>query len=353
MDAAPQTLRVRYLDMARAAALFLVIWGHALSGAGAVSQALYAFHVPLLFFLSGAVFRGGGGYGRFLGKKCRTILVPYLAFGVLSVLLYAALGRLAAGALAVPDANGEYGLGRNLLGLLYGNSKTGLMKWNLPLWFLPCLFVMENLFYPLDRLAGPGKRRPAVLLAALALTLILGRWAAGAPGWTDLPFGLETAVNLFPFFLLGNLLRAPLLRLAGAAEAPGRRAAALTAGAALLALGILGGLRNERVIYTADVYGNVWLFYACAVCGLLGAVLLCAGAGTCRPAEYAGRHTMTALCLHKFPVLFCQVVLPRTAAAMAAGSVPVTLLVAAAAYALCLAADWVIRRRLPFLLGGK
>lgn len=190
--------RIHSWDMARAAAMLLVVWGHALSGDGTAARAVYAFHVPALFLLSGLVFRrGAAGFIPFLVKKARRILAPYALFGLVSILIYALLGKMAADSLSVTDGAGDYGILPNLLGLLYGSNKTGYMKWNLPLWFLPCLFVMELLQYGVETLCrGKTAARWAFLPVFVAISWLFP--------WDRLPFGLETALNLYPFFLLGR-----------------------------------------------------------------------------------------------------------------------------------------------------
>lgn len=340
MNTVIEKKRIHSWDMARAIAMFLVVWGHALSGGGTVAQALYAFHVPALFLLSGLVFRpGGAGFGPFLGKKARRILVPYALFGLVSILIYALLGRLAADTLGVTDGAGDYSIGKNLLGLLYGNCKTGLMKWNLPLWFLPCLFVAELLQYAVEALC---RRKRVLRWAFLPVSLAVSRWF----GWDMLPFGLETALKIYPFFLLGALLREPVARWNSLAEnKPGARWASAAVGALLLGLCLWVGLQNRKIIYTADVYGNLWLFYTAGVFGSLALLGLCTAVGRCRWLEYAGGRTMTVLCLHKFPLVFCQMLWPAVEA------VGWAALLAAAACGACLAADWIIQRWFPFFLG--
>lgn len=53
-------------------------------------------------------------------------------------MIYAILGKFAANSLGRGNIDGNILM--NVLGLLYGSAKTGHLKYNLPLWFLPCLF---------------------------------------------------------------------------------------------------------------------------------------------------------------------------------------------------------------------
>ena len=65
--------RVKYIDIARGLAIFLVVWGHTLTS-GMKRQVIYGFHMPLFFIISGALlkpkqFLSGKDYLQFIKKK--------------------------------------------------------------------------------------------------------------------------------------------------------------------------------------------------------------------------------------------------------------------------------------------
>ena len=96
-----------WVDTARGIGIMLVVYAHALRGhvtSGAVEPAwhagvqdavIYAFHMPLFFFLAGLFTRHSlrKGSGAYLREKALTIAYPYLLWSVISV----ALGVLATG----------------------------------------------------------------------------------------------------------------------------------------------------------------------------------------------------------------------------------------------------------------
>lgn len=58
----------------------------------------------------------------------------------------------------------------NLIVMLYGNSKPEVMRYNLPLWFLPCLFLTSCIGYceeAIVSLKGKPMRIVAILIFAL------------------------------------------------------------------------------------------------------------------------------------------------------------------------------------------
>ena len=81
----------------------------------------------------------------FLRDLFQTLGIPYLFWGIVSILIYALMGRLTVNALNMDQSHFE--IGSNVISLIYGNSDTGYFEWNRPLWFLPCLFLVELLWF--------------------------------------------------------------------------------------------------------------------------------------------------------------------------------------------------------------
>lgn len=88
----------------------------------------------------------------------KRIYVPYLVFASISITLFTVMGFVAEG-LGVNLIEGT--VYQNVIGMLYGNSRTGFMQWNQPLWFLPCLlsfyFLANAIECLIDRGVGGGK----------------------------------------------------------------------------------------------------------------------------------------------------------------------------------------------------
>jgi len=208
--------RILTLDIAKGVGILLVVLGHNpvfRETWHPVYEAIYLFHMPLFFFLSGVTFRAGspGEAGR---KRGRALLVPYFVMGLLGVLAALASGPM--------PALTELG------GMVYATGHTIRF---VPLWFLPCLFMasmaatflMEaaRVLTPAERL----ERMRTVLLASLAIvgfvagSLILGSHVFAEPPYVDYkgrPLGLPWSLDLVPFvlgvFFVGTLAaRAPLV----------------------------------------------------------------------------------------------------------------------------------------------
>lgn len=210
--------RLLTVDVARGIGILLVVLGHNAvfrESSHALYEAIYLFHMPLFFFVSGVTFKATSA-GEALKKRARALLVPYFIMGALAVLMTAQSG----------DAGRVLD---EIRGVLYGTGHTIRF---VPLWFLPCLFLvsvsaaaligMARKWLPLESF----ERWRVRLLAALVVTGLIGGSLvlrsgvfAQAP-FTDgsaRPIGLPWSLDLLPFvlaiFVAGSLFcRAQLIR---------------------------------------------------------------------------------------------------------------------------------------------
>lgn len=136
--------RIKWIDILRAIAIIFVVIGHTLTE-GEVQTYFYSFHIPLFFFISGMLFKNKEEkFATFLIKKIKQLLVPYFCFGIVSILIYAILGKFAANSLGRGNIDGN--ILTNVIGLLYGSAKTGHLKYNLPLWFYH-VYSQQTLYF--------------------------------------------------------------------------------------------------------------------------------------------------------------------------------------------------------------
>ncbi|MET0499055.1 MAG: acyltransferase family protein [Steroidobacteraceae bacterium] len=175
---APAGERIGLIDGAKGVGIFLVVLGHntvfSLHLADA-KQAIYLFHMPLFFFLSGLTFKLGVPLKEMIYRRWRTLLVPYFAVALASLLPGAISGGV--GSVAV-----------GMLGILYGTGHT--LRFT-ALWFLPCLFLACVVVHML--LGGSRKEtahtqsRFVLLFAAIAATAI-GLLLVGSGRFSAWPF---------------------------------------------------------------------------------------------------------------------------------------------------------------------
>lgn len=375
------TKRIEYLDCARGIGILLIVLGHVLKN-GLLRQVVFSFNVPLFFLLAGQTYRYDPVHLRFWSKKAHRIVIPYFATAVFSILVYRILGGTAASELGVKTKQAS--LLQLFGGMLYGNSRTGLMKWNLPLWFLPCLMATILLADLLETAAvrhspdgfsdrSRGLLSAAFLAAAFLYSLFLKKWI--------LPWALEVSVFMCAFFEIGILIRksGAFERLerqllpepacggncsieTGTVRESGKEPPA--AGRSeicyrtvirilvLFAVTVLFSLVNGFAQVRNLDYGlNYWLFLFTSITGSAGVLYLSVLLRNGRFLKRAGRDSLTILLFHKFPVLFFQAVCPGTKVLLKDGSSPAGILCALAvtliSVLLCLLAGAVLGRIMP------
>lgn len=268
--------RTLWIDVAKAFAIFFVVFGHVWRGihdAGlladarvfaAVDNAIYLFHMPLFFFLSGLTFSGTRhAWPDFLRRLGRSIVLPYVIWSVALV----AVKQGAGGTVNHPVGFAD------LLGIAYAPIS--------PFWFFYALFLIQitaRLCLPRVGLAGT---------LALAILGFLAHFLNPNPG-TPIDFALE----FLPYFALGLLFQPLRARPPRVGPAGALTAGLLFLGPPLLCLGWSIGYET--------LPGRI-----AAVPMILAASAFClwfagTAAGSAWPIVMAGRATLAIYCLHIF-----------------------------------------------------
>ena len=182
--------RIEQIDIARGFAAICMILGHSfivypidISQVGwcrVLHEWIYSFHMELFFFLAGAVWYCKD-YKTYIFKKCKRILIPYIAFGLLSIVL-----RMMGTSLV----NNNASLKDGIINFIFGGGGY---------WFLYVLFIIFLVFPLIDslmiKMRIPDER---LLIGAAVLMLIAST--------VKLPtiFMIDSLVYHLPFFMVGK-----------------------------------------------------------------------------------------------------------------------------------------------------
>lgn len=134
--------RERYIDAARGFGIILMIVGHAYFLPDTAFTAIYGFHMPFFFILSGCLYNNekwsGLGFFAYLKKKTKDYILPYFVFCFINLLInipyeyyFGIRGR------ELFDSTITHIL---WIFYAYGANDARLPNCS-PLWFLPCLFL--------------------------------------------------------------------------------------------------------------------------------------------------------------------------------------------------------------------
>jgi acyltransferase len=194
--------RIAWIDNARAAGIVLIVLGHAPALPEGVREFLYRFHIPLFFFLAGAVVkpaRFAAGFGRWTARQARLLLVPYVFFWALSTAWWFTIRNLGEKA----AETGHLAWWRPAHGLLVGTGEALFV--NPPLWFFPSLFVTATAAWGVWWLTRWGSIRLRLAVAAVGMVVLVLPFLGLPALWWNL--------DLLPWTLFFYLLGAARGRL--------------------------------------------------------------------------------------------------------------------------------------------
>lgn len=286
--------RFEWVDSLKAIGMICIVIGHALNGVGIWKQ-LYGFHVPLFIAVSGMLYNPSSlKFKKYIKNKFKRIMVPYYFGSIISIGVYISIGKYIE---EMPLT-----LRQCLYGMLWANGENGYMKWNLPLWYLPMFFLIQVFSYFVIK-----KNNTVYLLKVLFASVVIGSSLYYSGIVTNLFMGLETAIYLYPFFVIGKLintfLKADLVH-------KNKRIISLV-GILNFVLGIILISIQRNVDYVSDEYRNYFVFLIAATCVIFAITIFCdIHKLQHRLLLIIGENTLVILLFHKFPILFFEKVCP-------------------------------------------
>ena len=309
----PPAKRIPFIDVAKGLGILLVFYGHLIErfiGRGPEAAAeqmrwIYCFHMPLFFFLSGLVYKEREiAAETFLKRQTVSRLVPAWAFNFLGLLILVSVTFLAGQ--GAPQS-GFMTLFASKAARFGWETLFGRPTFNILMWFLTCLFVVELIQFAARKLL----RRTVWLLVSMAVfagltfvttyyrTLIADLWGSLPydAGLLKLDFWhVSSALSAIVFYQAGILLhRANLL------TGLTRPLLFAVLGAVGLGLTVLTFNWNQPlhpVVFVAHgAYGNVGWFFFTAFAGIAFIVGLAGLLSFSRPLVYLGQVTLGLMCL--------------------------------------------------------
>lgn len=276
--------RIQFVDLAKFVGIFLMVLCH--SGMqNLLTVIIYAFHMPLFFFLSGYLFDRNKNHDgltiRFIKKRVYAILVPYTFFSL--ILCFGKSGMI----------DWAYILYASRDSLAFADSFT-------PLWFLPCFFLSSVIFFVVSKLTMSNGFLYYMLISLITIVgFVLSSFRVYLP--YGYPFNFDVAFIGVLLMALGNeVKKIPLNPYLG--------------GAFFLA-GMILSLFNRPISLTYDnphvemsisSYGNPFLFIivSCMLC--MAIVYWCRKIIECQylPQKiinlmsFFGENTIIVLCIH-------------------------------------------------------
>lgn len=181
------------IDILRGIAIFLVVFGH-ISHIGWTRTYIWGFHIPIFFFISGMLFNENkyNSITNFIKSKFRTLIIPYGIFYLTTFTYWLVIERHTRGGGVTPASQ--------LIGLFYGTYNLKYMMFNGALWFIPCLFSTELLYYFIAKIKNNTKIFITIILIYI-IGFLLRKYTYIAP------FGIGAAMIGIIFYGIGHITK--------------------------------------------------------------------------------------------------------------------------------------------------
>lgn len=197
-----ESTRVHWIDTVKAFGIILMVYAHTYPGddKSKIFWYIFAFHMPLFLFLSGYLYDKTkfNTFGSFFGRRVKTLLRPYLIFAIITYVITVVLWFL----YVKWGWMQEYKIDilQFIKSILIGNGNS--LFFNVALWFIPCLFVTEIMFYIIAKLLEKDSLIIVVLFISSLIGFAIGKYIHFRFYWS-----IDVAFTGVVFYGVGYLIR--------------------------------------------------------------------------------------------------------------------------------------------------
>lgn len=237
-------MRNKQIDVLKGIGAILVVIGHLVPYEGHLKIIIYAFHMPLFFFLSGLVFSTKKNFKEYFIKNLKTLILPYFIFNIISLLFNIDM-----------ITKDNFSVLQIFDNIFYYNCS---IAWNSSLWFFIVLFFTKILFYIFAKICNNSEKKLAIITV-----LILGIGITININNIFIPFGMAIVPFAFTFFYMGYLYKKINIL-----EKIKLDKKILPFTILFCIIFIISSLYNKRVNMSTNIYGNYFLYFLNALIGI-------------------------------------------------------------------------------------
>jgi acyltransferase len=346
-----ETIRLNWIDTLKTIGIFFVLIGHKLDNKLLVSY-IYAFHVPLFFFVSGYLFKYSKyrSFKYFLNRKIRTLIVPYFCFATTSYLFWLVIIR----SLSIRGQSLAMDPMKPLQGIFYASGIQDMeIPLNIALWFIPCLFATETLFLLFRYFFSKG-----IILYICGLSLLGTVGSIGTQVMNiRMPWSIDVAFVAIVFFGVGHYIGKQPMRIFDLNNKTYLEKWFLVLiSIALLIIHLKISILNGQADMYANYYGNFFYFFLGAFSGIGFYLIL----SLCIPgnwvSNFIGSNTLIIIGLNGnvlFIILGVMYLANKNVGMANSLSLFVAVVYSIMQIALLLPIIYIINKHMPFIIGRK
>lgn len=181
--------RIRWIDISKGIGIILVLMGH-VSKIKIINNIIFSFHMPLFFMISGYLYKNKE---KFVKNKFKKILIPYFLFSIVSFLYWFIIERH----IRSQSINPLYAFSN----IFFARGGSDNYIFNVVLWFLPCLFITETIFWILEN-KFPKKRIGIIVFLSSIIGFIYPKVIE-----FRLPFCIDIFFTSIVFYYIGYIFK--------------------------------------------------------------------------------------------------------------------------------------------------
>ena len=191
----PPATQKKWIDALKGIGIVAVVMGHGFAwDSGSILPLIYIFHMPLFFFLSGYLYKPSPDLLAYLRKKTFHLLVPYAAFLLLLVVVPEVYRGLSAHTFGMPEAKSL------VKTVIYGGRRLDGVAG--AFWFVPCLFLTQQLF---NFLVTKVQTRGLLPIVVAATVLSYANSILSPDAW--FPLNANVVLAALPIFYIGYVFK--------------------------------------------------------------------------------------------------------------------------------------------------
>ncbi len=293
-SAASKSERFEVLDIAKGIGIFFVVFAH-VNYTPILLAYIYSFHMPLFFVISGMLFNKEKytHFSCFIKRRVKTLICPYVLFYIASLCIMFVLKCVSKG-FSWPLLHDYYEYFLQMF-LSQGSEKVI----NAPLWFVPCLFAVEIMYYFISKIKG---RYNLAIIAVCSILVFFG-WLLES-GYLPfdnkiLPWSLDSALFALGFYAIGNLTYGKVKYAVQKIE-KNKYSTLITVTSVILCGIMLVPLvcLNGKISLGSKVLNNGFLLYASGLIGTVGIISSAVLLKKSKLLKFCGLHSFYIMATH-------------------------------------------------------
>ena len=275
--------RIKWIDMVKGVGMILVMFAHT-PLPEPIRKYIYAFHMPLFFFISGYLLNISkyDSFKKFFKSKFKSLLIPYFIFSTTNYLF----GAIVFNEFAGQNLNSAM---QPLLGMFVGIRGTKWTLCNGTLWFVLALFIAEIVFYFTVKLFKNNNRDIIISIIICGVISYLYNLFVGE----SLLWSMDAAITAIVFLGLGYLTKKTKLI---------TKISKFPIIIILLIINLLAGSINTNIDISNGKYGSFILFYIAAISGIFATIIIIKNLPNSKFISFIGKNSFVYLAIHQYVI---------------------------------------------------